>query len=129
MLLSDRTPTRRTVSLTPLIDVVFLLLVFFMLASTFMKFTSIPVTTVGGGPAATQPAARDIALIHVSATAMTVNATPVASADLENHLARLQATGLAHAVIALRPGATVADLTRTLATVRRVPFTSIRVAD
>ena len=34
----------RRISLTPLIDVVFLLLIFFMLSSTFLKFTKIPIT-------------------------------------------------------------------------------------
>lgn len=36
----DYTPMRARVSLTPLIDVVFILLVFFMLASTFMEWRS-----------------------------------------------------------------------------------------
>ncbi len=35
---------RRRMSMTPLIDVVFLLLIFFMLASTFMKYTRIDIT-------------------------------------------------------------------------------------
>jgi len=35
-------------SLTPLIDVVFLLLIFFMLASTFSRFTSLPLSTKSG---------------------------------------------------------------------------------
>lgn len=38
----------KKVSLTPLIDVVFLLLVFFMLSSTFLKFITIP---IAGGKA------------------------------------------------------------------------------
>jgi len=35
-------------SLTPLIDVVFLLLIFFMLASTFSRFSSLPLSVNGG---------------------------------------------------------------------------------
>jgi biopolymer transport protein ExbD len=49
------TPRRRTlISLTPLIDVVFILLVFFMLASNFSQLRAIGVTipAEAGGPAA-----------------------------------------------------------------------------
>ena len=40
---------RRRPSLTPMIDVVFLLLVFFMLASRFGMDMHLPLTTAGGG--------------------------------------------------------------------------------
>ena len=36
-------------NLTPLIDVVFLLLIFFMLASTFLKFSGTPVSGASSG--------------------------------------------------------------------------------
>ena len=41
MRFSDSAPPRRRVSLTPLIDVVFLLLVFFMLSSSFMHWRQV----------------------------------------------------------------------------------------
>ncbi|MEM7027337.1 MAG: biopolymer transporter ExbD [Pseudomonadota bacterium] len=41
--LNERTRTKRIVSLTPLIDVVFILLVFFMLVSNFSKYHAIEV--------------------------------------------------------------------------------------
>ena len=47
MTFEDPRPTRR-MSLTPLIDVVFLLLVFFMLASRFGTDTQIPLQAAGG---------------------------------------------------------------------------------
>lgn len=40
---------RRPVTLTPLIDVIFLLLLFFMLSSTFTRFGEVPLTNAGGG--------------------------------------------------------------------------------
>ena len=43
---------RRTVSLTPLIDVIFLLLLFFMLSSTFSKFAEIELGQATAGAAA-----------------------------------------------------------------------------
>ena len=43
-------PARRP-SLTPMIDVVFLLLVFFMLAARFGQDTRLPMSTAGGAAA------------------------------------------------------------------------------
>ena len=40
---NDKRKVRAAVELTPLIDVVFLLLIFFMLSSTFVVQTSIPI--------------------------------------------------------------------------------------
>jgi len=45
--LSDRPRRRAAISLTPLIDVVFILLVFFMLATSFLDWRSIPLRTAG----------------------------------------------------------------------------------
>lgn len=49
--------TRRRISLTPLIDVVFILLVFFMLETTFLTEAEIAVAaeSQGGAPGAQQP--------------------------------------------------------------------------
>ena len=46
-------PTGRLISLTPLIDVVFILLVFFMLASSFLDWRSIDLKVSSGAGAAT----------------------------------------------------------------------------
>lgn len=130
MRLTNLTQTRRSISLTPLIDVVFLLLVFFMLASTFMKFAAVPIAATGsGGPINPDIQAR-ISLIHVGTKGrLTVNGVPVSPERLEEQLRQQHATGNKRAIIAIRPGATVADLTRTLTIVRRVPFTKIQVVD
>ena len=42
---------RRALSMTSLIDVIFLLLLFFMLSSTFTRFGDLPLTTATGGVA------------------------------------------------------------------------------
>lgn len=49
MALEARTWRRRPVTLAPLIDVIFLLLLFFMLSSTFTRFTEVPLMNAGGG--------------------------------------------------------------------------------
>lgn len=53
---TDERPARRTlITLTPLIDVVFILLVFFMLASNLTDWRSLQVTAPAAGSAATMP--------------------------------------------------------------------------
>ena len=54
---------RPRISLTPLIDVVFLLLVFFMLASTFLKFNYLPLTA--GGEGAGAPSLSETVIVRV----------------------------------------------------------------
>lgn len=49
---------RRRLALTPLIDVVFLLLMFFMLTSSFDKFTTVELTVGGKSSSATATAAK-----------------------------------------------------------------------
>ncbi|MEM0922422.1 MAG: biopolymer transporter ExbD [Pseudomonadota bacterium] len=47
-LLGNRPKRRLRISMTPLIDVVFILLVFFMLASSFLDWRSIKLSSAGG---------------------------------------------------------------------------------
>ncbi|MEO0637582.1 MAG: biopolymer transporter ExbD [Pseudomonadota bacterium] len=58
MALSRRTSRRRPLALTSLIDVIFLLLLFFMLSSTFTRFAEIPVSAAlagAGAPTTSEP--------------------------------------------------------------------------
>jgi len=51
MALERTTWRRRSVTLTPLIDIIFLLLLFFMLSSTFTRFAEVPLMNAGVGAA------------------------------------------------------------------------------
>ena len=66
---------RRRLSLTPLIDVIFLLLLFFMLSSTFTPFAELELGAAGPGAAApdTPPL-----FLRVSGEALSLNGRPVA---------------------------------------------------
>jgi len=70
--------SRRKPSLTPMIDVVFLLLVFFMLASRFGTDNVIPFPLAGGGGAYTG-APR---LVDVTPTEVRLNNTPMPLPDV-----------------------------------------------
>jgi biopolymer transport protein ExbD len=67
--------------MTPLIDVVFLLLLFFMLTSTFSTFGEIELTQATSG-AARQDQATDRAFVQLGQSRLTLNGAPVSFDDL-----------------------------------------------
>ena len=80
---------RRTTSLTALVDVVFLLLLFFMLASTFSRFSVIEVGLGGTGRPAAATAQFDRVLLTVDADRrLLVNGQPVDRVALVETLRR-----------------------------------------
>ncbi len=91
---------RRALSLTSLIDVIFLLLLFFMLSSTFTRFAE--VTVSGGRASAAAPGHRPDILIQADGLAWRINGLDVGEEDLTRELSRLEVLGAASAVILLR---------------------------
>lgn len=124
----SRPRRRRVINLTPLIDVVFLLLVFFMLASTFLKFGTVKLETAGAGGAPGD--ISKIALVHIGPeNDFRVAGVPVATDGLEAALRKLSAEGKTDAVIVLRNDAKAGDLINGLTRVRSIGFDSVRVVD
>lgn len=80
---------RRTVSLTALIDVVFLLLLFFMLTSTFSNFGEIEMNRTAGGQAQQDDPTKRV-FVQLGAERLVLNGTAV---TLENLAGALE-TGL-----------------------------------
>ena len=74
--------TRRALSLTPLIDVIFLLLLFFMLSSTFTSFTEVPLILAGNQQAQTEQAERIQVFVHLSSEGISINGAPTDFADI-----------------------------------------------
>ena len=70
-------------SLTPLIDVIFLLLLFFMLSSTFSRFAEIELTGAGSGAATT---AAPPVFVQLRGEDISVNGQPVAFEELQDAL-------------------------------------------
>lgn len=88
MKLSEKSKTSPVVSLTPLIDVVFILLIFFMLVSQFMKLQkqSMPLTTTGEVSKTDTDSTR-IGIIETSnAISYRVNSTEMNWSQLEKYL-------------------------------------------
>ena len=67
---------RRPMSMTPLIDVVFLLLLFFMLTSTFSTFGEIELNKATAG-ASTQDTPSDRFFVQLGVTRLALNGAPV----------------------------------------------------
>ena len=76
---------RRKASMTPLIDVVFLLLLFFMLTSTFSTFGEIELSpATSGGTASEAPTER--AFVQIGATRLVLNGQQVTLNSLSERL-------------------------------------------
>lgn len=83
--------------MTSLIDVIFLLLLFFMLSSTFSRFADVELGTTGGSG----PAAADVvpAFIKLSDGRISLNGAPLPVEDLARELARQQSVNQINALI------------------------------
>lgn len=71
--------------MTPLIDVVFLLLLFFMLTSTFSNFGEVELHQAAGGKTG-QAAPSERFFVQLGATRLTMNGTPVTLDEMATQL-------------------------------------------
>lgn len=124
------TRRRRAIGLTSLIDVVFLLLVFFMLSSTFLKFGTVTIDTAGAASGGEIVDPSKVVLVHVAETrSIRVNGAQVEIDTMSSALDKLIAGGAESAVVIASKSATVDDLVAALTRVRRSKFSSVRVVD
>ena len=115
---------RRRIGLTPMIDVVFLLLVFFMLAARFGVTDAIPVTLSGG---AAQPYDGPPRLITVLPDTLRVNG--IDTADPVASLTPLMGTETDIILLRARDGASVQHLLDVMGTLRRAGWTNLVVLE
>ncbi len=109
--------------MTSLIDVIFLLLLFFMLSSTFSKYAELPLPIgAAGGTVTDVPAV----FLRVSQDAITLNGNVVAIEDLGLRLAADQNTPVT-AIIGLGPDVTSQRLTDVLAMLQSTANLSLNV--
>ncbi|PLX44015.1 MAG: hypothetical protein C0605_03345 [Hyphomicrobiales bacterium] len=108
---------RRRLSMTPLIDVVFLLLVFFMLASTFAQYSRIDVTGSRPGRAASAIAGSQYVRVHQDGR-IDLNGAPVSLSALTAGLARPGGAGGVKVIVRPGEGANVQHLVTALEAIR-----------
>lgn len=116
-------PARRgSLSLTSLIDVIFLLLLFFMLTSTFTRLGELELTPGTPGSAA---AGQPPVFVSLMPEVLQVNTREIPLDDLAAHLADLAGEG-GMVLVALAEGVQAQRLVDLLAALRGAPY-QIRV--
>jgi len=106
----------RRMSLTSLIDVIFLLLLFFMLTATFSRFGDVELTVGGNG--VSQPADQTSVFLRLGADGLSLNGAPLTVAGLGDRLTDLREAGRADVVVlSVREGATSQQLVDVIAAV------------
>ena len=115
---------RRKLSLTSLIDVIFLLLLFFMLSSTFSQFSEVELATAGQGQAAVSE--RRPIFVQLREDGLRVNAREVPLDGLAEALAALM-EGEARALVSTGADVTAQRLTDLLLALRGIPGLSVQV--
>jgi biopolymer transport protein ExbD len=116
----------RRPSLTPLIDVVFLLLVFFMLAARFGAERALPLVPAAGGGGAWQGPPR---LVEVAAGGLRLNGQAVAPEALAAALGPLMPAPDSPVVLRPEEGASVKALVDVMAELRAAGMTRLVVLD
>lgn len=104
---------RRRLSMTSLVDVIFLLLLFFMLTSTFKREGELPLNLAGGGAQA--DAEISLAFLQLSSSGMRLDTEPVTLSDLGSALA---GKGKGIVLLTLEPDVTAQSLAEIVATSR-----------
>lgn len=115
MALELRRKRRKRLSMTSLIDVIFLLLLFFMLTSTFSKFGEVELTTAAAGGATND---LPIRFIKLEPTRILIDG---AAMDMDQVSAAMQVGKPQIALISLTPQVTSQQLIDLLAALRTVP--------
>lgn len=113
---------RRKLSMTSLIDVIFLLLLFFMLTSTFTRFAEVELTSGGTGAAPT--ASERPLFLQLGPETARLNSADVALEGLAEALADQRGDATSETrrlLVALQPGVTAQRLTDLLVILRGVP--------
>ena len=110
---------RRPIPLTPLVDIVFLLLMFFMLSSTFSKFGALDVSRNARAAATAPPANPGVSVAVAGDGMIEVNGAAVALDRLADRLDELSERGAVGAVLRFSPEADVQDLVSVLEQARR----------
>lgn len=118
------TKPARPIGLTPLIDVVFLLLMFFMLASTFTKHFDVALTSAGATTTEGEEK-RTPLLIRLHADGrVDVNAIPVPANALGAHLIALKPELRLNAIVQVRAGANTQSVVDLLANLKGAGITN-----
>ena len=112
--------------MTSLIDVIFLLLLFFMLSSTFSRFADVELGTSGSGSPGQQESIP--AFLKLSAGRLLLNGTELGNQALQAEIERLKASANVNTVIlSVDDTATSQQLVDTMLVLRRSSDISLQI--
>lgn len=121
MRISPQIRRARRLSLTSLIDVIFLLLLFFMLSSTFTRFAQVKINVgTGGGAVGTRP---DV-VVSLGEASWSLNGDAVTAETMGANLAPLRQNGGTRAVVLVSPDVASQDLVDALEILRKANFSA-----
>ncbi|OZB18168.1 MAG: biopolymer transporter ExbD [Rhodobacterales bacterium 34-62-10] len=109
--------------MTSLVDVIFLLLLFFMLTTTFTRTAELPLVAGGSGTGAAQTAPI---FLRLAPEDVTVNGQPAPMDALNQRITDLDQTD-PHILVSLAPGVTAQRLADLLVELRRQPGLRVQV--
>lgn len=115
---------RRAPDLTPVMDVVFILVVFFLVVSTFSETLVKPMQVSVPGSSTPASAPLQTAVLELTASGATLDAEPVAIAQLSARLAQLASRPL---VIVTGDGAPYQSLVDALDAAQAAGLSSVKV--
>ena len=118
---------RRKASITSLIDVIFLLLLFFMLASTFSKFSEIEVSTTRGEGSETP--GGTVFQLHIGETALSLDGAPVSPETVVKNLTHRAGGETAVVAVSVSGAATTQMLTDVLVSLNTAKNVQIHVLE
>ena len=117
---------RRQISVTSLIDVIFLLLLFFMLSSTFSKFADVELSASGGQATSAQGSIP--AFLKLSADRILLNGIAYDKEALLAEITRLKDTARVNAVImSVDATANSQQLVDMLLVLRKLPDINVQI--
>lgn len=121
-----KTSRRRRLSMTSLIDVIFLLLLFFMLSSTFSRFAEVELAAAGAGGSGSSDA--KISFLRLSDEGLSLNGQEMEIEGLTAAFAQMPPGDEARpVVVSLRDGVTAQRLTDLLVVLRGIDRVRISV--
>ncbi len=129
MPLKAATFRQRRLSLTSLIDVIFLLLLFFMLSSTFSKYGEVPLL-VGGPANNAAPATVPPLFLRLDGDRLSLNAAPLGLDALPQAIAaQRQPDQMQPVILSVSGHATAQGLVDVLAPLARIPDLQVTVLE
>ena len=115
---------RRALSMTSLIDVIFLLLLFFMLSSTFSKFAEVELASVNGQGAGS---ADQTIFLQVTPDALRLNTAELPIEGLSTRLTETLTSGQTRLILSLSGDVTSQRLTDVLVILRGQPMLALAI--